>query len=333
MTIAVTGACGALGKNLSASLARRGHRVRRIDRSPCESQTDLQQLDITEYEPLVKAFEEADSVVHLAGIPVPSESFPGELYVTNVYGSYLVYLAASQAGVRNVVAASSINALGFYFGVVPQIPLRLPLSEEHPRWPTDPYSFSKKSVEEIAEYFSARDGIGGAALRIPITFDARERENNIERYRRIRSLVRNAMADTTGEWLSRFRQSVERYRLDRARERGIDPSNYFADGEAALLAWVYGFFVTLEIEDLADAVEKLCGLTTFGGCPFIGSSYNYLGIDAGKLAEFFFPGVPRAGLTGGPTGLVSTTLLRSLINWKPVNTDTELQQSWNLLED
>ena len=66
-----------------------------------------------------------------------------------------------------MVSASSINALGFNFGVK-SFPIQyLPVDEEHPTFTTDAYSFSKCITEEIGAYYWRREGISGVQLRLP----------------------------------------------------------------------------------------------------------------------------------------------------------------------
>jgi nucleoside-diphosphate-sugar epimerase len=66
-----------------------------------------------------------------------------------------------------VIPASSINALGYYFGKVQFPILYFPVDEEHPTFTTDSYSFSKQIVEQIAAYYHRREGIDSVCLRLP----------------------------------------------------------------------------------------------------------------------------------------------------------------------
>ena len=333
MRVAVTGACGALGRPVCEMLSRRGHEVIAIDRAFCGNDTNSRQADVTDYRQLLDACSGAESIVHLAGIPTPSEPEPGRIFHTNVFGTYLVYEVASTLGVETVVVASSINALGFYFAVRPELPSRLPITEDEPRVPSDPYSYSKSAVEDLGAYFYRREGIVGGSLRIPITIDARKTQENASRYREIRALVSEAMADTSGQWLADFRQSVAGYRHDRVRERNADPADHFTNRDFRLIPWVYGFFFCLELEDLAAAADCLCRARSYVGPVFVGSTYNYIGLDADSLARTFFPEVPREHLESGPMSLVRTTKLRSTTDWEPRHTDAELIRMWRAHSD
>ncbi|MEQ1737618.1 MAG: NAD-dependent epimerase/dehydratase family protein, partial [Rhodoglobus sp.] len=62
LTIAVTGAAGAVGSAVASALAARGHRVVAIDRA------GEQPVDVTDYPALLTTLTGADAVVHLAAI-------------------------------------------------------------------------------------------------------------------------------------------------------------------------------------------------------------------------------------------------------------------------
>ncbi len=67
-----------------------------------------------------------------------------------------------------MVSASSINALGFNYGIK-SFPIRyLPVDEDHPTFTTDPYSFSKQILEEIGAYYGRREGISRCSCACPL---------------------------------------------------------------------------------------------------------------------------------------------------------------------
>jgi nucleoside-diphosphate-sugar epimerase len=89
------------------------------------------------------------------------------LFHINCTGTFNVYQAAAEEGIKRVVSASSINALGFNFGGVPFQLSYLPIDEAHPTQTSDVYSLSKQILEDTADYFWRRDGISGVCLRLP----------------------------------------------------------------------------------------------------------------------------------------------------------------------
>ncbi len=64
-----------------------------------------------------------------------------------------------------VGVASSINAIGYFFGTVPFELDYLPVDADHPRSTSDACSFSKQITEDIGAYFARREGIHNTCLR------------------------------------------------------------------------------------------------------------------------------------------------------------------------
>jgi nucleoside-diphosphate-sugar epimerase len=73
-----------------------------------------------------------DQVVHLAALASPVVGRPEEVFRVNAEGTFNVFQAAAEAGIRRVVQASSINALGLYYGVRTTDPLYFPVDEAAP---------------------------------------------------------------------------------------------------------------------------------------------------------------------------------------------------------
>jgi nucleoside-diphosphate-sugar epimerase len=76
-------------------------------------------LDITSYEQFLSSCQGVDVVVHLAatpGAPDDPDSFSKSLLPLNVVGAYNAFAAASAAGCRRIVFASSVNAVLGYVG-------------------------------------------------------------------------------------------------------------------------------------------------------------------------------------------------------------------------
>ena len=72
-----------------------------------------------------------------------------QIFQINAAGSFNVYQAAADAGIKRVVSASSINALGFNFGVKASRIRYLPIDEDHPNVTTDAYSFCKEVLDRF----------------------------------------------------------------------------------------------------------------------------------------------------------------------------------------
>ncbi|MBS0484289.1 MAG: UDP-glucose 4-epimerase GalE, partial [Proteobacteria bacterium] len=85
----------------------------------------------------------AEAVIHFAGLKAVGESVeqPLSYYDNNVAGTLRLLEAMQECDVKTLVFSSSATVYGD--------PLRLPLTEDHPLAPTNPYGRSKLMVEEI----------------------------------------------------------------------------------------------------------------------------------------------------------------------------------------
>jgi FlaA1/EpsC-like NDP-sugar epimerase len=128
-TILITGGTGSFGNRVAAHLLQHGPRQLRIYSRDEKKQWEMQRAfpdfryvvgDVRDLERLRQAMKGVDFVFHAAALKqVPScETYPVEAVKTNTLGSHNVCLAASEAGVRTVVALSTdkavkpVNAMG-----------------------------------------------------------------------------------------------------------------------------------------------------------------------------------------------------------------------------
>lgn len=72
----------------------------------------------------------------------------------NVLGTWNVLEACAAAGIHQVVVCSSIAAIGLDELRSDWVPRTLPVTEEHPVQPADPYSVSKYIMEIMAASFT-----------------------------------------------------------------------------------------------------------------------------------------------------------------------------------
>jgi nucleoside-diphosphate-sugar epimerase len=153
--IAVTGGNGRLGRAVVAAAEAAGHEALSLDRAtgetrqgPAQHHTDA--LDVTDYDAFVAKIDGCDALVHLAAMASPHQAPPQTVHANNVLGNYHALLAAAQVGIRRVVTASSINAIGGHYSRWPRYDY-LPLDEDHPTYAEDPYSLSKWLGEQQAD--------------------------------------------------------------------------------------------------------------------------------------------------------------------------------------
>ena len=113
MNILVTGGTGTVGRRCVARLIRSDHTARVIGLNEDLEIGDAQyhRCDITDYEAVREQIRDINGIVHLAAIPNPGGGTAQDIFHINFTGTFNVYQAAAEEGVKRVVSASSINAL------------------------------------------------------------------------------------------------------------------------------------------------------------------------------------------------------------------------------
>jgi len=160
--VAVTGGSGKLGRACVRHLVEHGWSVVVLDAvAPVEPLCPFVRVDLGDYGQTVEALtgvddrhQGVDAVVHLAAIPAPGLTTNAATFRNNVPATYNVFAAARQAGIRNVVWASSETVLGLPFQTPPPY---LPADEEYPPSPESTYSLGKVLEEEMAAQFCRWD--------------------------------------------------------------------------------------------------------------------------------------------------------------------------------
>lgn len=160
-TVAVTGASGLIGSAIVDELNDNGYRTVNLDRRRADDctadeyrRTDLLDAGQT-YGSLARC--DADAVVHMGTIVHPRND-PGYVtYESNVQTSYHVLEAAMELELEAACLASSINAIGWSYQDVPPDVRYLPIDEEHPATPRDPYALGKRVIEVTADGFGRLD--------------------------------------------------------------------------------------------------------------------------------------------------------------------------------
>src|SRR5437870_756040 len=184
--VVVTGGSGRLGQHAIRELLSHDYEVLSLDRVP-----PLQKLcptwvaDLCRSGDLYEALKNAYGIVHLGAYQAPWLVPDSTTFSNNVTATYNVLKAATDLGVNKVVIASSTAAFGFIYARQPFSPDYLPVDEQHPSKPQDPYALSKVVGEQIADSFiTPHKEMTISSLRFPgIIFDfsheiVRERWND-----------------------------------------------------------------------------------------------------------------------------------------------------------
>jgi nucleoside-diphosphate-sugar epimerase len=159
MRIAVTGSSGKLGAATVARLAAEGHEVIGFDLHGTPG-PGFTRVDLADYGQTLDALlgvtarhDGLDAVVHLAAIPVNGLVPDAATFENNVGVSFHVLYGAFRAGIRTIVTASSITAMGFPFE---QAPPSLPVDETYSK-ANNTYGLGKVVEEAMAAQLAGWD--------------------------------------------------------------------------------------------------------------------------------------------------------------------------------
>jgi UDP-glucose 4-epimerase len=164
----ITGGAGFIGANLVEALVRQGKSVRVLDNlstgkleniSPFLADIEYIKADIRDLDAVRQAVAGIDVVLHQAALPSVPRSVDDPLTSNevNVTGTLNVLVAARDAGVQRVVAASSSSVYG-NSEVLPKM-------ETMPVEPLSPYAVSKLATERYCNAFTRVYGLPTISLR------------------------------------------------------------------------------------------------------------------------------------------------------------------------
>ncbi|KQS09192.1 NAD(P)-dependent oxidoreductase [Curtobacterium sp. MCLR17_007] len=163
-TLLITGASGRIGTSLRSRLLQSGHELTLFDeRAPSTPPADGERVvlgSVADQAALDDALAGVDTVVHLAGIP--AETDWESLVAANLTGTKNVLEGAAARGVRRVLLASSIHAVGRVPEDVP--PGSVP-GDRLPR-PDSYYGVTKAGMELLGSLFADRYDISVVSARI-----------------------------------------------------------------------------------------------------------------------------------------------------------------------
>ena len=173
MKILVTGGAGYIGSHTCLELLQAGYEVVVVDNlsnSKEESLKRVQELagktlefhkvDLLDKEALKAVFDSAsiEAVIHFAGLKAVGESvtIPLHYYHNNVTGTLILCEVMERHGVKNIVFSSSATVYGD--------PHTVPITEDFPLSPTNPYGRTKWMIEEILQDLHRTDEAWNIAL-------------------------------------------------------------------------------------------------------------------------------------------------------------------------
>ena len=147
MRVLVTGGAGYVGSHAVRELREAGHEVVVLDdlsrghRAAVPRDVTLLDADLADPSALRRGLEGSEAVVHFAALLSVAESVrePAAYYRTNVAKGLALLEAMAAAGVRRIVFSSSCAVYGD--------PVRVPMAEDHPQEPINPYGATKRAFE------------------------------------------------------------------------------------------------------------------------------------------------------------------------------------------
>ena len=161
--ILLTGAAGYLGGVVRPELRCLAKTLRLSDLTPPQEAPDTGEefvrADLSDPAQVATAMEGVDAVVHLGGVSVEAAWEP--ILQANIIGTYNMFEAARQVGVRRFVYASSHHAVGYYRRekrVGPDEPVR----------PDSRYGVSKVFGEAVGRLYADKYGMSVVVQRIGV---------------------------------------------------------------------------------------------------------------------------------------------------------------------
>ncbi|RJO69467.1 UDP-glucose 4-epimerase GalE [Nocardia panacis] len=165
MRLLVTGGAGYVGGVCAKVLLESGHEVVVVDDLSTGNADGVPlgarfvEGDIAEVAPRLLAAETFDGVLHFAAMSLVGESVeqPEKYWHGNVVKTLTLLEAMRAAGVGRLVFSSTAAVYGE--------PQRVPITEEEPTRPTNPYGASKLAIDHAITSYAVAHGLAATSLR------------------------------------------------------------------------------------------------------------------------------------------------------------------------
>jgi nucleoside-diphosphate-sugar epimerase len=171
--VLITGAAGYIGNFITAHLAKRYDFVLTDLRKPADTHNcPFIEADIADLEAMRTLCRDIDTVVHLAA-EARIEATWENILPKNIIGVYNIFEAASEAGCRRVIFASSVNAVAGY-------PTDCQVHTTMPVRPLNLYGASKAWGEAVARFYADQKNLSAICLRFGWVVDKNDQRLRID---------------------------------------------------------------------------------------------------------------------------------------------------------
>jgi UDP-glucose 4-epimerase len=298
MKIFVTGGAGYIGSICVEELLNAHHEVFVIDnlseghRQAIDERAQFIEGDLAERQSLFKTLEQTrpDAVMHFAGNALVPESMvnPSKYFRNNVANGINLLEACVQAGVGKFVFSSTCAIFG--------MPEHVPIKEDQPKEPINPYGESKLMFERILSWYERQHGLQYVCLRY---FNAAGATRQFgEHHWQETHLIPNVLKVALGQ-----KPQVEIYGTDYPTPDGTCIRDY------------------IHIVDLAQAhmqALKCEKSDVFNLGSGDGYSVQQVVDTVRKVTAHKIPAVTRPRRPGDPPKLVAdSTKIRKVLGWRP----------------
>jgi len=169
--VVVTGARGGVGVRAVHALSAAGYDVIATDQLaplvdyPWDASVHYYEADLADAGSAFAIVQDADVVVHTAAIPTPEFHPAHVVFANNIISTFNILEASVRCKVRRFVNISSETVPGFIFAERAFGPTYVPVDEEHPIKPQDPYALAKHFGEQLMDAAVRRSEIRCISIR------------------------------------------------------------------------------------------------------------------------------------------------------------------------
>lgn len=318
MRVLVVGGAGYIGSHAVKKLTEQGNYVVVLDalytghRKAVNNKAKFYQGDIENTFLVSKILrtEKIDAVMHFAAFSLVPESVkkPLKYYDNNVTGMISLLTAMKDSNVKYLIFSSSAATYG--------IPKNLPITEDTPLNPINPYGETKMMMEKIMNWADKADGIKSIALRYfnvaGASSDATIGEDHAPETHLVPNILKSALSGSS---------KLTIFGNDYNTKDGTNVRDY------------------VQVEDLIEAhilALKHLLKTNKSDIFNLGTAHGYSNLEILESAkkvtgiDISFTMGPRRG--GDPDSLVAdSTKARTILGWTPKheNVDDVILTAWN----